>query len=220
MVFCGAQPLTMKNKKWLRFVESFVVLPTLMMSAVPVGSISQAVLNIVNTPTILSIQKQNMVASGHLAINSAEDQKLQAQKIKADSIDAYFKKYDMPLAGQGMKMVIEAEKNNIDWRLLPAIAVRESTGGKHACKKATFSYFGWGSCKINFSSHEEAIETVAHNLGGNNPKTSHHYDEKTTLQILRAYNPPSIVPRYAEQVMAIMDAIGPADTEPEILAST
>jgi hypothetical protein len=46
------------------------------------------------------------------------------------------------------------------------------------------------------------------NLGGNNPNTAKHYDEKTTKQILRAYNPPSIVPRYAEQVISIMNAIG------------
>ena len=36
----------------------------------------------------------------------------------------------MPLLGLGKKMVIEAEKNNLDWRLLPAISVIESTGGK------------------------------------------------------------------------------------------
>ena len=31
------------------------------------------------------------------------------------------------------------------------------------------------------------------------------------MQILRAYNPPSIVPRYAEQVISIMNTIGPID---------
>ena len=56
-----------------------------------------------------------------------------------------------------------------------------------------------------------AIETVARNLGGNNPKTARHYDNKTTLQILNAYNPPSIVPKYAAQVLAIMKVIGAED---------
>src|SRR3989338_8809446 len=91
---------------------------------------------------------------------------------------------------------------------LIAIAIRESTGGKFECKKADFNAFGWGSCKINFSSHEEAVETVARNLGGNNPNTARHYDNKTTMQILRAYNPPYVVKRYAEQVLSIMNAIG------------
>ncbi|MEI8174849.1 MAG: hypothetical protein WCG28_02765 [bacterium] len=201
----------MKNKKWVRFVESFVVLPVLTISSIPVGSISQAVVNVVNTPSIISSQKLNTESSDLMVINEAKDQKLEANKIKAQAIDSYFKAHDMPLEGMGMKMVLEAEKNEIDWRLLPAISVRESSGGKFDCKKVENNAFGWGSCKIGFKSTEESIEIVAKNLGGNNPKTAQHYDNKTTKQILRAYNPPSIVLRYAEQVMAIMDAIGDAD---------
>lgn len=200
-------------------MESFIIVPVLTMSGVPVanmGPISQAVMNVVNTPATVFSQKLN--SESRNAQEAAMSEKLEAQKVKADAIDAYFKKYDMPLQGQGMKMILEAEKNNLDWRLLPAIAVRESTGGKYACNKATHSFFGWGSCKINFSSIEEAIEIVAHNLGGNNPKTAHHYDEKSTKEILRAYNPPSIVPRYAEQVISIMNAIGDADITTETFA--
>lgn len=162
---------------------------------------------------IVFIQKQNMEAQGILAFNSAIDQKAAEKKDKAESIDLYFKSRGMPLFGTGMKMVEEAEKNNIDWRLLPAIAVRESTGGKYDCIKVDFNPFGWGSCKIGFSSNEEAIEVVARNLGGNNPKTQKHYGNKNLKEILRAYNPPSIVPKYAEQVISIMNAIGKENIE-------
>lgn len=129
----------------------------------------------------------------------------QTMKLEADAIDAYFSQHGMPLAGTGMKMVQAAQDNDLDWRLLPAIAVRESSGGKNACKN---NPFGWGSCKIGFRSVDDAIETVAMNLGGNNPDTAIHYDNKTTKQILHAYNPPSIVRFYAEQVISIMNAIG------------
>lgn len=210
----------MENKKWVRFVESFIILPALTIGGVPVGPISQAVLGVVNPPSVVSPQKQNIEVSGPLAVNSAIDQKLEAEKIKAQAIDAYFEARNMPLEGMGMKMVLEAEKNDLDWRLLPAIAVRESTGGKNDCKKVENNAFGWGSCKIGFDSVDQAIETVARNLGGNNPNTATHYDNKTTKQILRAYNPPSIVPRYAEQVIAIMNAIGTEDTIPTITATT
>lgn len=199
-------------------MESFILLPVLTMSSVPIGSMgpmSQAVISIVNTPSTVSSQKQNIKASDLLvAINETTDQKLEAEEIKAQkakSIDAYFKARNMPLEGMGMKMVLEAEKNSIDWRLLPAIAIRESTGGKKACKKVANNAFGWGSCKIGFDSNEKAIETVALNLGGNNPNTDHHYAGKTTKQILQKYNPPSVVPRYADQVMSIMNDIGDAD---------
>ncbi|OGJ05821.1 hypothetical protein A2456_01645 [Candidatus Nomurabacteria bacterium RIFOXYC2_FULL_36_19] len=179
----------------------------------PAGSISQAVVNIVNTPSVVSQEKQNISISDFLALNDVKNQKIEDQKIKAEAIDAYFGEHDMPLEGMGMKMVEEAEKNDLDWRLLAAIAVRESTGGKFECKKVENNAFGWGSCKIGFKSNEEAIEIVAKNLGGNNPNTARHYEDKTTKQILRAYNPPSIVPRYAEQVISIMNTIGSVDEE-------
>ncbi len=201
----------MRNKKWIRFAESFILLPALTISSVPVGSISQATINVVNTPLFASLQKQNIKTPNLLAANNAVDLEVVTLQAKAYAIDSYFEAREMPLKGVGMKMILEAKKNNLDWRLLPAIAVRESTGGKFACKTVDHNPFGWGSCKIGFNSNEKAIETVAHNLGGNNPKTSHHYNDKTTLQILRAYNPPSVIPRYAEQVMSIMKDIGDAD---------
>ncbi len=156
-----------------------------------------------------SLKQINMAVRGIFALNQEQDPKAQLEQVKADAIDAYFSKYDMPLEGTGLKMVREAEKNGLDWRLVAAISVRESTGGKFECKKADFNAFGWGSCKINFKSDEHAIEIVAYNLGGNNPKTAQYYANKNTKQILRAYNPPSVVLRYAEQVMNIMSDIGP-----------
>lgn len=192
----------MKNKNLIRFVQSLVLLPAMTMSF-SVPSIQNS-----NTAPNILVQKVNIGTNGILAINPVIDPEVLARKAKAEAIDAYFAEHDMPLEGTGMKMVLEAEKNDLDWRLLPAIAVRESTGGKFECKKVLNNAFGWGSCKIGFESNEKAIEVVAKNLGGNNPKTAKHYDDKTTKEILRAYNPPSIVPKYAEQVMSIMSHIG------------
>lgn len=196
-------------------MESFVILPLVTLSG-PVSNIPQATSNMVTAPLIISSQKLNIDTKGAflLAFNQAPDPKVLEMEAKASAIDSYFKERDMPLAGTGMKMVQEAENHDLDWRLLPAIAVRESTGGKNECIRVPNNAFGWGSCKIGFKTVGEAIETVAKNLGGNNPKTAHHYDNKTTKQILRAYNPPSVVLRYAEQVMSIMDAIGEPDVIP------
>ncbi|MFH1201173.1 MAG: hypothetical protein V1484_02540 [bacterium] len=192
----------MKNNNLIRFVQSLALLPIMTMSL----SIS-GIHNIETAHSVL-VKKVNIEANGTITLNQAVDPKAESLKIKAEAVDAYFAEHDMPLEGMGKKMVEEAEKNEIDWRLLPAIATRESTGGKFDCKKVENNPFGWGSCKIGFKSNEEAIEVVAKNLGGNNPKTAHHYDDKTTKQILRAYNPPSIVFRYAEQVISIMNTIG------------
>ena len=201
----------MRNQKLIRFVQSFVLLPILTISGLQGGTLLQAGSGIISTSQFVLSQKQNNGDLPSIALNPAIDGYAQNRKIKAESIDVYFKMRNMPLHGLGMKMVLEAEKNNIDWRLLPAIAVRESTGGKHDCNRVPNNAFGWGSCKISFKSNEEAIEIVAKNLGGNNPNTERHYADKTVIQILRAYNPPHIVPRYAQQVISIMDKIGPED---------
>ncbi|MDD5590051.1 MAG: hypothetical protein PHQ47_02665 [Candidatus Portnoybacteria bacterium] len=122
---------------------------------------------------------------------------------RAEQIDSFFQGKKMPLAGFGKKFVEEADRNGIDWRLMPAISVRESGGGKQACGN---NPFGWASCRINFKSTEEAIEVVAWNLGGNNPQTSSYY-EGNTEQKLWSYNG-SVNPCYPGEVLSIMEQIG------------
>lgn len=121
----------------------------------------------------------------------------------AKKIDDYFAKRNMPMEGYGAKLVKVADENNLDWRLLPAIAIAESTGGKFAYNN---NPFGWGSCKIKFKNFDDAIETVAMNLGGNNPNTEQYYKDATTTEILHYYNN-SVVPTYTHKVLAFMDLI-------------
>jgi hypothetical protein len=214
MKFGGAQPLIMQNKKLIRFVQSLVLLPITTIS-LPLGDLPKEANDFITNPQIVFAQKLNRENS-LLALSKEAEAKATILKMKADAIDTYFRKYHMPLEGFGMKMVQEAEKNDIDWRLLAAISARESTGGIHACKKVSFNPFGWGSCKIGFDSYDKAIETVAKNLGGNNPNTAHHYGDKNTKEILQKYNPPSIVAKYADQVIKIMHEIGPEEVIEEI----
>ena len=123
---------------------------------------------------------------------------------KAAAIDSFFKKRSMPLEGKGKTFVLVAEKYGLDWRLLPAIAIRESSGGKAACGH---NPFGWGSCKLsNFVSYEQAIEALGKNLGGANPRTSRYYAGNTTMEKLYHYNG-SVEPAYPGEVVAIMKMI-------------
>src|SRR3989338_1379076 len=192
----------MKKNNLIRLLQSLAMVPMMTMPVMFMGGPGLGIASNV------LVQKFNIEVDGTMAFNQAPDPETIILKARAEAIDAYFRERNMPLEGTGMKMVLEAQKNNLDWRLLAAIAVRESTGGKFECKKADFNAFGWGSCKIDFESNEHAIEIVAKNLGGNNPNTARHYQNKTTMQILRAYNPPSVVKKYAQQVVSIMNAIG------------
>ena len=91
----------------------------------------------------------------------------------------------MPLDGYGDKFAEAADRCGMDWRLLPAITVRESSGGKQACGN---NPFGWASCRVDFESVENAIEIVGLNLCGFNPRTADYYKDKTTYERLRSYN--------------------------------
>ena len=128
-----------------------------------------------------------------------------ARKEHAEAINKFFKQRGMPLHGTGMTFVLVAEKYGLDWRLLPAIGVRESSGGKQACG---YNAFGWGSCKLgyNYNGYEEAIESIGKNLGGANKNTARYYAGKSTEEKLYHYNG-SVEPPYIGEVLAIMDMI-------------
>jgi len=195
------------NKKTIKFLQSFVAIP-LIAASMPLNGI-------VATPVTITVLNQKDSVSEVSLITTEE---MEIRKERAEAIDTYFEKIKAPLAGYGMKFVVEAEFHDIDWRLLPAIAMAESTGGIHACKKVPNSVFGYGSCKFGFDSIDKSIEVVAESLGGNNPKTAKYYAGKTTEQILKTYNPDRYAPGYTTKVMKIMAKIGPENSNSKVLA--
>lgn len=122
---------------------------------------------------------------------------------RAEIIDNYYKERNMPLYGYGSKMVEIADKYNLDWRLLPAISIRETSGGKYMCKspKAQNNPFGWGSCKIGFDSINMSIEIVGYKLS-----TLQVYKGKSTSKILYHYNG-TVVKTYPQEVITIMNSL-------------
>lgn len=156
----------------------------------------------------MAIPSASLISNiGSLALSPAAKVEVSVEDIreeKAKAIDTYFKERSMPLYGTGMTFVLVAEKYGLDWRLLPAIGVRESSGGKAACG---YNPFGWGSCKLhNFHSYEEAIEALGKNLGGANASTAKYYAGKSTKEKLYYYNG-TVVPTYPDEVIAIMAKI-------------
>lgn len=190
---------TMSKQTIIRYLQSIVAIPMLAV-AMPLAGIQNI------TDTGASIANKTEISNPAITTHEQED-----LKEKAEAIDTFLTSRGSVLAGYGAKFVEEANKNDIDWRLLVSIAGRETTFGRNMCKnpKAPNNPFGWGSCKFGFKSIDESIEKVSASLGGNSEGTAHHYTGKTTTQILRKYN--SVIPNYPSEVVRIMKLIDATD---------
>jgi hypothetical protein len=77
--------------------------------------------------------------------------------------------YNSPLSSYSKLLIKVADEYGIDWKLLPAIAIKES-GGCKAIPEGSYNCWGWGihsKGTLMFDSYEEAIKTVALGLKTN-----------------------------------------------------
>ncbi len=92
-----------------------------------------------------------------------------------------------PLAPYSEYMVDVADKYEIDYRLIPAIAMKESGGGA-AISEVTHNAWGFENGRTKFDSWETAIDTVGRTL-----KTRYIAKGLTTPeQIMAVYAPPQL----------------------------
>jgi hypothetical protein len=105
------------------------------------------------------------------------------------NLEGFFQKHSSPLYDHAKLIVKTADKYGLDYRLVPAIAMQESTLCKNI-PKTSYNCWGWGiygNQVVRFQSYEEAIETVSKGL-------KEHYIDKgfvTTYQIMQKYTPSS-----------------------------
>jgi len=111
--------------------------------------------------------------------------------------------FHSPLAEYAERIVEDADNLNIDYRLIPSIAVQESGG----CKKIiadSFNCFGYGIYGKNvrrFSNYTEAIDTVSRYLG------KHVGRGLNTPQALGTLYNPSNFNNWSGNVQNFMDQI-------------
>lgn len=127
-------------------------------------------------------------------------------------LESFLKDQGSPLASQAGVLVEAADKYKFDWRLLPAIAGKESSFGKRIPwhkedGRSSHNAWGWGvygDKAPSFSSWEEAIEEVAKGL-------RHEYYNKGYIlpeTIMKKFTPRSDG-SWARGVKAIMEQITP-----------
>jgi hypothetical protein len=110
----------------------------------------------------------------------------------------FLSKLHCPVAPMADEFVHAADDNALDWRLLPSIAVIESSGGK-AYKNNNI--FGWRNGDQAFPTIRAGLNHVAYKLG-----RSPLYRFRNSLDKLKLYNPNE---EYPGNVMAVMNRISP-----------
>ena len=115
-------------------------------------------------------------------------------------LQEFFAQRECPLQEVAADFLTAADRNDLDWRLLPSISIIESSGGKDSRKN---NVFGWDSCRAGFTSVQEGIHFVAAQLA-----TSKRYRDKDLDAKLSTYNPR---PDYPQRVKAVMRTLGSED---------
>jgi hypothetical protein len=110
----------------------------------------------------------------------------------------FFAKLHCPVLNMSEDFVQAADKNQLDWRLLPSISIIESGGGKAYRNN---NLFGWDNGDQAFPSLRAGLDVVAYKLG-----KSPLYRNRDVVGKLRIYNPDLT---YPAKVISVMNRISP-----------
>ena len=111
-------------------------------------------------------------------------------------LQAFFSRRDCPAEEYAEAFLAAADRNALDWRLLPSLSYIESTGGKFLEYN---NLFGWGSER--FPTPTAGIHAVGYRLAN-----SALYKDKDLDALLRTYNSTA---GYGQMVKAVMRRIAP-----------
>jgi hypothetical protein len=115
---------------------------------------------------------------------------------RAQKLEAFFEAHGCPRPFHAQDYVDAADLYGVDYRLLPAVSVRESTCGVYAHRN---NRWGWASLHVGFRSVERGIHYITRELA-----FGRYYRGKDVDGKLRAYNPN---PHYVRQVKHLMEEI-------------
>lgn len=115
------------------------------------------------------------------------------------ALTKFFKVNDSPLTAYAGEFLKASDRHGLDWRLLPGLAMAESSGGKYFRNR---NIFGWNSGETKFESVRSSIHFVASRLA-----RSKRYAGKDLISVLRAYNP--LHADYPERVLKHIRRMSP-----------
>jgi hypothetical protein len=154
--------------------------------------------------------KPDIVAAESYMVSSSAEIRIDTTKKSYDPrikiLEDFLKKKNSPLSDKSAKFIEEADKNNLDWRLVPAITGVESSFGIHI-PVGSYNAYGWANGGKRFKSWDESIEVVSKAL-------NEKYFQKGASninKIARRYSPPSTT--WAGNVKSFMDKIDSTPVE-------
>lgn len=117
---------------------------------------------------------------------------------RAVKLKSFFKAHQCPEPYHAEEYIRAADLYAIDYRLLPAVSVRESTCGAH---QRLNNFWGWDSARSGFESVSRGIHFILSQLAW-----GRFYRGKSLDQKLRVYNPNPQYVREVRQLMREIDA--------------
>ncbi len=117
----------------------------------------------------LNILSASSHATAYAALPSAENSLtgiIDQKDARVEIVKGFFNQYDSPLEPFAQNVVAAADKYNVDFRLIPAIAMQESNLCKKIPKNSNNCWgFGiYGKTVTRFDNYNEAISTVTKTL--------------------------------------------------------
>lgn len=139
---------------------------------------------------------------------STEIQSIKIEEVdpRYENLNKFFDRYKCPEPRNVETYILEADKHGIDYRLLPAISVKESTCGKfvpHWCPKGVKSWNYWGYRRGCYANSAVGITQVMDDLANDTPWVR---AKKDPWKILWIYNG-TVESKYPARVKALMEQI-------------
>lgn len=161
---------------------------------------------------ILAVHPQKAFATPKIADTSANLNFYQSKTVEDNRVkhlEAYLKNHNSPLQPEAATFVAVADKYNLDYRFLPAVAGVESWFG---ARIPANSYNGWGwgiyGGKVTyFASWEEAIQTISKEI---REKYMEKWGATNVSEIGQIY---AADPAWASKVQHFMDEIEEFESE-------
>ena len=107
-------------------------------------------------PQNVEAYQEAQTSSAKLSLNVENSP---SSDIRVRALRKVFEKYNSPLVDEASSYVALADKNGVDWKLLPAISGLESSFGKRLMPNS-YNAYGWGGGYIYFDSWEQGIDTI------------------------------------------------------------